>query len=199
MTDTRAATLGKAVVYDTHSDTSVATLAKAVVYATHNDARVATLGKIVVYSTQAIPPDPNTPAPILPGAQRTTLYLCEAIGARIIAFGIGASQIGDDYQFELETWDFIPSRRGGRQPLSLDQRRVAAHRRLPAGRHADRRRRRPGRAGVLARRIRRDDLPGARAVAARRPLRGANPDDRRAGDLEIENVSVTFTPIRVFP
>jgi hypothetical protein len=198
MTDTRAATLGKAVVYDTHSDTSVATLAKAVVYATHNDARVATLGKIVVYSTQAIPPDPNTPAPILPGAQRTTLYLCEAIGARIIAFGIGASQIGDDYQFELETWDFIPSGEVGDnlfRSINVALRHTGSFT-LGVTPIVD---------GVdLAEQVFSRAGSGETTCQALVQARGARCAARirtiaRGGDLEIENLSATFVGIRVFP
>lgn len=36
------------------------------------------------------------------------LYLCEAAGARIFAMNSGITQIGDNYQAALTTWDLAP-------------------------------------------------------------------------------------------
>jgi hypothetical protein len=41
------------------------------------------------------------------------LYLCEKTGARILAAGVGITQLGDDYQVALETWDEIPAGEAG--------------------------------------------------------------------------------------
>jgi len=38
-----------------------------------------------------------------------TLYLGESAGARILQFGVGISQIGDNYQASFETWDVLPA------------------------------------------------------------------------------------------
>lgn len=37
-----------------------------------------------------------------------TPYLCEASGARILTVGTGITQIGDNYQLDLTTWDVAP-------------------------------------------------------------------------------------------
>jgi len=37
------------------------------------------------------------------------LYLGEADGARILRYGVGIAQVGDDYQLEAETWELIPA------------------------------------------------------------------------------------------
>jgi hypothetical protein len=37
------------------------------------------------------------------------LYLGEADGARILRVGVGISQLGDDYQLDLTTWDLVPA------------------------------------------------------------------------------------------
>lgn len=43
----------------------------------------------------------------------SVLYLCESAGARILAYGSGISQIGTEYQFDLVTWEDIPSGESG--------------------------------------------------------------------------------------
>jgi hypothetical protein len=42
-----------------------------------------------------------------------TLYLCEANGARVLAYGSGITQQGTEYQMALETWDAIPMGEAG--------------------------------------------------------------------------------------
>lgn len=37
------------------------------------------------------------------------LYLAEASGARLFVYGTGITQVGDDYQAELTTWDLTPA------------------------------------------------------------------------------------------
>jgi hypothetical protein len=37
------------------------------------------------------------------------LYLCEASGARLLRYGIGISQIGTNYQLDVETHDQAPA------------------------------------------------------------------------------------------
>ena len=37
------------------------------------------------------------------------LYLGEYSGARILAYGTGISQVGDDYQLDVTTWDVAPA------------------------------------------------------------------------------------------
>ncbi len=39
----------------------------------------------------------------------STPYLCEAEGARILKAGVGISQVGTEYQVQLETWDDVPA------------------------------------------------------------------------------------------
>lgn len=38
-----------------------------------------------------------------------TLYLCEAVGARILRVGQGITQVGGSYEFDVTTWDIIPA------------------------------------------------------------------------------------------
>lgn len=170
------------------------------VFATRNATRLTVVGKQVVFSVEPVEPDPGgSGAPVLPGAQRTTLYLCEHTGARIIAFGIGNSQIGDEYQLLLETWDLIPSgevgdnlfrsvnvalKAGGAFRLGVtpivDGKDLTEQIFSAAG------------GGEITCQALVQSPRGARCAARIRTL-------SRAGDLEIENVSITFTPIRVFP
>lgn len=61
------------------------------------------------------PPSPPSPAAAgAPGVKRAVLYLCEKAGARILAYGDGISQVGDDYQAALETWEVFPEGETGR-------------------------------------------------------------------------------------
>ena len=39
---------------------------------------------------------------------QSVLYLCEAVGARIFAYGTGVSQVGTNYQASVQTWDARP-------------------------------------------------------------------------------------------
>lgn len=55
----------------------------------------------------------SAPAPATPGVRRAVLYFCETVGNRIIAYGEGITQIGDNYQGEVETHDLIPSTETG--------------------------------------------------------------------------------------
>lgn len=41
------------------------------------------------------------------------MYLCESSGARVLAYGSGVSQLGTEYQMDLETWDEIPAGEAG--------------------------------------------------------------------------------------
>ena len=40
---------------------------------------------------------------------QAVLYLCEAAGARIFAYGQGIGQVGTNYQASLQSWDDLPS------------------------------------------------------------------------------------------
>lgn len=42
-----------------------------------------------------------------------SLYLGEASGARILLYGVGIQQVGDDYEAELTSWDLIPAQEMG--------------------------------------------------------------------------------------
>lgn len=152
----------------------------------------------------SLTPAPVTPPPptgtiTLPGAQRTTLYLCEAEGARILAFGIGNSQIGDEYQFELETWDWVPSGEVGDnlfRSINVSLKAVGAFVLgvTPIVDGVDLTEQVFSSAGggeVVCQAVFQSGR-GARCAARVRTI-------DRSGDLEIENVSITYVPIRVFP
>lgn len=176
----------------------VTLLGKQIVDDVENVARVTLVGRQIIYSTEPVEPVPGA-APVLPGAQRTTLYLCEHTGARILAFGIGTTQIGDNYQFELETWDLVPSGEVGDnlfRSVNVALRATGAFVLgvTPIVDGADLAEQIFSRAGsgeVVCQAVFQSGR-GARCAARVRTI-------DRSGDLEIENVSVTFVPIRVFP
>lgn len=162
-----------------------------------NNLNVTRMGMQILYSETA----PNIPVapPVLPGAQRTTLYLCEQNGARIIAFGIGNSQIGDEYQFQLDTWDLIPSGEVGDNLFRSVNVSVKAAGAFVLGvtpivdgvEMTEQVFSSPGMGEVVCQAFVQSGR-GARCSARVRTI-------DRSGDLEIENVSVTYVPIRVFP
>lgn len=39
----------------------------------------------------------------------STFYLGERAGGRVLAYGDATTQVGDDFQASLETWDLIPA------------------------------------------------------------------------------------------
>lgn len=45
----------------------------------------------------------------MPAGTNSILYLCEAAGARIFAYGTGIAQVGGAYQASVQTWEALPA------------------------------------------------------------------------------------------
>jgi hypothetical protein len=128
----------------------------------------------------------------------SVLYLCEAAGARILAYGSGISQIGTNYQASVETWDDLPL---GEMGVNLFRSVYVALSSTGAFQ-----------VGVTPT-IDDVDLPeqlfsgagsgqtkceafiGQRGTRISATVRTIS----RTGDVEIENISTTSVPIRAFP
>lgn len=125
-------------------------------------------------------------------------YLCEANGARILAFGVGISQLGDDYQMELETWDDIPVGEAGDAyfrgiDLTIEHTNgydIGVTPIVDGVAHPEQRFTGAGTGtSVLQAAI---AQRGARIRASARTI-------ARRGDLSIENMQHQFVPLRVVP